>query len=893
MAGDSASLRRWLALGRLALLFALFCFLVFAFGLEGRAVKENGGALTTARLAQRAPAAQIPLLGINVALEQSNRRERRAALARLKANGFGWVRQRFDWQDLEPSAGQPDWSQADALLQDIVDAGLIPVVLLDGSPAWARGAQDIGDNDNPFAPPTDPATFARFAALFARRYRAQVRFYQLWDEPNLAPHWGNRHIDPVSYAQLLKMTAPAIRNVDHDAVIISAALAPTADRGHTAIDEVYFLQRLYAAGAAPYFDAVAVEPFGFGYAPDDGRAQIDILNFQRIKLVRNVMLAANDGQKPVWAVRYGWNTRYDSPWGTVTLADQVAFAAQAQTFARQQWPWLATLGWMIDQPTRPPTDPIWGFALSPALAQALAQSTAAAVAQTPALPSSSNASLYGWLLLATVPLLGWRSLAATRLLPWLAWCNRYRAWSPLRQILVWGIWLLLYSFATWPPLILLCCLLASGLIAAQPQVGLWLVAALLPFYFQHKEIHLLNDSWAIAPAHVVLLCLLPALLHRLGRLVVGGRQVQLTRHSLVALALTIKNIKLQRLDWLAITWLVISLLSGIKVWPWPAYWNGLFELVLMPLLLYGAVRLLVTTSQPWRRVIYAMAAGSVGAAVIGLIGWLRGNGTEVDGVLRLVGPYFSPNHMALYLVRSLFLGVGLALFSTGYWRRICWVACMLVALALLLTASRGALLLGIPVGALCFAAAFLQHRREQLQRLKFRVHWLFVLLILVIIAAGVALFWQRLTNLTTASQRLVTWRAAWQMWQDYPWFGVGPGGFFWHYPAYLHGLIVEPDLEHPHNVWLEFATGWGATGLLWLGALLVTLIYGLRTLQGQTRLYWLSIGLLAGLVAGFAHGQVDAFGALADLAAWNWLALALWQNKTLGHKSRAQAFYKF
>ncbi len=882
--GWTAPLRQSLALWRLALLFVLFCWLAFAFGLEGRAGKESDGALTSLRLVSVAPAAQIPLLGINVALEQATRLQRRAALARLKASNFGWVRQRFDWQHLEPTADQLNWRQSDDLLHDIVSAHLIPVVLLDGSPAWARSAQDIGENANVFAPPADPAMFARFAAAFASRYRAQVRFYQIWDEPNLAPHWGNRHIDPVSYAQLLKMTASAIRRVDPDAVIITAALAPTADRGHTAIDEVYFLQRLYAAGAAPYFDAVAVEPFGFGDAPTDARAQIGILDFQRIKLVRNVMLAANDGEKPVWAVRYGWNTRDDSPWGTVSPADQIAFAVQAQSLARQQWPWLATLGWMIDQPTRPITDPIWGFALTSALAQALAQQTSVPVAINSTLPFARNALLYGWFLLAMAPVLGWRSVAAARLLPWQTWCIRYRAWSPLCQILLWGLLLLLYAFATWSPLILLYGLLASGLIVAQPQVGLWLAAALLPFYFQHKEVHLLDSRWAIAPAHAVLLCLLPVLLQRLWQ-----RARCMCQPPLAALPLCVKNSQLQRLDWLALAWLAISLCSGVKAWPWPAYWNSLFELVLMPLLLYAAVRLLVTTSQQWQAVICALFAGGVGAAVIGLVGWLRGSGTEVDGVLRLVGPYFSPNHMALYLVRSLFLGIGLTFFATGDWRRVGLAACAIVAVALLLTASRGAWLLGVPSGVLCFAYAFLRQRRGPLQWLKFRVHWLWALLMLIIITAGVALFWQRLTNLTTASQRLVTWQAAWQMWRDYPLFGVGPGGFFWHYPAYLQGLIIEPDLEHPHNVWLEFATGWGTAGLLWLGGLMITIVYAIRTLAVSAKPRWIQVGLLAGLVAGFAHGQVDTFGALADLAAWNWLALALWvqQNKTPAHELRA------
>jgi arabinogalactan endo-1,4-beta-galactosidase len=83
-----------------------------------------------------------------------------------------------------------------------------------------------------------------------------VRFYQIWHEPNIAPHWGNQHIAPTEYAQLLIEASRAIRSVDDDAVIIAGALAPTTDRGHTAIDEVFFLQRMYAAGVKPHVDMI-------------------------------------------------------------------------------------------------------------------------------------------------------------------------------------------------------------------------------------------------------------------------------------------------------------------------------------------------------------------------------------------------------------------------------------------------------------------------------------------------------------------------------------------------------------------------------------------------------------------------------------------------------------
>ena len=259
----------------LALLYAILCYLGVELALTLRDLRENDSSslpATSAPHSQSSPASQIPFLGVTVALEQYNTpHDRQQALTRLHNAGFGWVRQRVDWSRIEPQPGDFQWAWTDQVLTEIAAAGLVPVIVLEGSPTWARDSVDrpppgISENDLPWrlAPPAAPETFARFAAAFARRYQNIVRFYQIWDEPNIALHWGNRLIDPVGYARLLRAAAVAVRDADPDSVILAAALAPTQDRGHTAIDEGFFLQRLYAAGAAPYFDAVLVQPFGFG-----------------------------------------------------------------------------------------------------------------------------------------------------------------------------------------------------------------------------------------------------------------------------------------------------------------------------------------------------------------------------------------------------------------------------------------------------------------------------------------------------------------------------------------------------------------------------------------------------------------------------------------------------
>ena len=782
-----------LALLRLILLYALCCFLLLYSGLLLRTEREVGHDLYDPLPPTSHPLFQLPFLGINL-VPDSSVAIFSMHLAHLRATGFGWVRQRFDWGRLEPQPGHFNWQPSDALLRAITASGLIPVVVLDGSPAWARAVQDTGPGENPLAPPTDPATFARFAAAFAARYGDQVRYYQIWDEPNVAPHWGNQLIEPVQYAWLLKAAATAIREVDADAVIITAALAPTADRGHTAIDEIYFLQRLYAAGAASAFDAVAVQPFGFANPPDDPRQQLLILNFARLQLVRRAMLAAGDGATPLLATRFGWNTQPGSPWRTVSPANQQAFTVQALTQAYNQWPWLAGMAWAADTqverldtehtgcahgfffdvnrvgtPCNPcpncaeeadtastgcahgfffdvsrvgtpctpcpncaekagtvstgcvhgfffdvnrvgtPCTPCpncasgeatEGFALTPGLVQALATwqsdvnstqrprhgSGARSLTEirvsragdvTPADSQPLPNWFFAWSSLVVISLVaGWRTVAAARQLPWRNWKSWWLQQATLLRVILWLLLLAAYFFATWPPLILLCLLLAALLILADPLVGCWLVALTLPFYFQHKTIQLVDGVWNLVPAHAALLCLLPAVISHI-------KPKKNLRH--------LRNLRIGfcSWDWLAVGWLVINLLAAINVWHWPAYGNGLYELVFMPLLGYCALRLLITSEQQRRSILVAMLCGALVATAGGLVAWWQGGGVAVDGIRRLVGPYYSPNHLALYLERIFFIGLGLSWVQSGRIRWWLWSACVVIGLGLVLTASRG------------------------------------------------------------------------------------------------------------------------------------------------------------------------------------------------------------
>jgi len=313
-----------------------------------------------------APQAAVNPFGVNVALEQYDEAELKKALALIEAGGFHWVRQTFPWADIEPQPGLYDWTAWDRIVAAVQEHDLNLIAVLDTSPGWAQRDPNAAYR---YSPPHEVADFGRFAQAFAERYGEQIDYYQIWDEPNLSAHWGNAYVDPASYARLLREGYIQIKTADPSSFILMAGLAPNSEGGPLNLNEVAFLQGMYAAGAREYFDIAAAKPYGFDTGPDDRRTEVGVLNFSRAQLVREVMLAHGDRDKAIWAVEFGWNALppgWQGPpsiWGQVSEKEQARYTVAAIERARNEWPWLGVLAVTHFQPDVPPDDPHWGFAL--------------------------------------------------------------------------------------------------------------------------------------------------------------------------------------------------------------------------------------------------------------------------------------------------------------------------------------------------------------------------------------------------------------------------------------------------------------------------------------------------------------------------------------------------
>lgn len=206
--------------------------------------------------------------------------------------GAGWAREDFQFFRINPQPDEFDWSWQDRMVELLTQRGVSILGVLNGpSPGWATPADDGAFSF--FAP--DPAKFADFAGAAAARYKGRIRYWQIWNEPDNASglYWQPRP-NMAEYAALLKAAYTAIKQSDPGAQVLSGGMVSPQPAAAS-------LQALASHGAWNSFDIIAVHPYTDPRGPEDG--QIDIAG---VETVRGV--AANLGDKPIWATEFGWST---------------------------------------------------------------------------------------------------------------------------------------------------------------------------------------------------------------------------------------------------------------------------------------------------------------------------------------------------------------------------------------------------------------------------------------------------------------------------------------------------------------------------------------------------------------------------------------------------------
>jgi hypothetical protein len=229
------------------------------------------------------------------------------------------------WADVNLAAGVYDWTTFDSWIAAAQSHQVTDLLYTFGKvPAWASSKPfdstcDYGPGE--CDPPKDlnadgtgtDQHWKDFVTAIATRAAGQVRYWELWNEPNIVSRWTGTN------AQLVRMAADArsiIRSIDSNAIMLTPSPAKSI------FGTGSWLAAYFAAGGAQYADVIAfhayVQHSGAYPVPEDV-----------VPLIQNVVAAMKAyGQtgKPMWNTEGSWGRTEVT--GFTNLDLQASFAVR-------------------------------------------------------------------------------------------------------------------------------------------------------------------------------------------------------------------------------------------------------------------------------------------------------------------------------------------------------------------------------------------------------------------------------------------------------------------------------------------------------------------------------------------------------------------------------------
>ena len=219
-------------------------------------------------------------------------------LREIKAAGGTFVRTDFTMSSVQPTSSKSfNWGPLDKKVAAASAQGLQVLGILDYSPQWNAHPGCIVGSPNECAP-ADPKAFANYAAAAAAHF-PQVRYWEIWNEPNLSRFWSPSPA-PSDYVTMLNGAYAAIKAVAPNDVVIAGALSRARDITGVQIAPTTFVTSMYAKGAQ--FDILSLHPYTYPFSPDtanNGNGWPDVAT------IRATMVANRDLAKKIWITELG------------------------------------------------------------------------------------------------------------------------------------------------------------------------------------------------------------------------------------------------------------------------------------------------------------------------------------------------------------------------------------------------------------------------------------------------------------------------------------------------------------------------------------------------------------------------------------------------------------
>jgi len=169
------------------------------------------------------------------------------------------------WADINTATGVYDWTKFDSAIAKAQANNVDILYTIDAVPNWAasngascqlfNGACDPPDDLNPDGTGTDQHFKDFLTALMAHAGPGKIKYFEVWNEPNIPKQWAG------SVAQVVRMaqdTQAIVKAADPQAIIVGPA--PSSYNAD-------YQTSMLAAGLGKYVDAFSYH--GYAYHPED------------------------------------------------------------------------------------------------------------------------------------------------------------------------------------------------------------------------------------------------------------------------------------------------------------------------------------------------------------------------------------------------------------------------------------------------------------------------------------------------------------------------------------------------------------------------------------------------------------------------------------------------
>lgn len=156
--------------------------------------------------------------------------------------GIKVVREDAYWNYVQPKKGEWRFDRMDQTVGIFEEQGVETQIILCYCAGWAALNKEHGGRSVP-----EPTAWAEFCRKMAEHYRGRIRFYEVWNEPDLV---GFARFTPEAYAQMMLSAYKEIKAVNPQAQVMTGGYATLND--HPSLSDPLFQEKTLVLGRGGY-----------------------------------------------------------------------------------------------------------------------------------------------------------------------------------------------------------------------------------------------------------------------------------------------------------------------------------------------------------------------------------------------------------------------------------------------------------------------------------------------------------------------------------------------------------------------------------------------------------------------------------------------------------------